>query len=369
MKATQAGGGRHGHLSSEDLVEFALELSAGRMASDSTAVQEVRACSLCNPELERTLADLQRVRGALLSISASDHGAAARIANATLGLTTREDLSWRGDWRVVGRFLQQRWGASVAVRLLAASLLLHLLALPVLAIVLVVKVREARPMWITVERPLDDLPVSAAPVEPRRELVREPEPATPGPMGTAPDAPERSTRLTRARRQLLDCGAPALADRGEHELRGSRLQIQVARLLLARSQRLGLGAFDASRCEPRPQASTLERALWAELLLDDWALSGRPDPRLADTLGTLESNIADQNADTELARHALLRAASYGLPGTANIAEPRPALDRPWFEALERALAFRGQGEAGGADDPEGPIARWLAWGRANSRP
>ena len=50
-----------------------------------------------------------------------------------LARTTREDLSWRGDLRLLGGYLRERLSASHALRVAAASLLVHLAVLPVLA--------------------------------------------------------------------------------------------------------------------------------------------------------------------------------------------------------------------------------------------
>jgi len=55
------------------------------------------------------------------------------LERRVLRRTTREDVSWRGDLRLVGGFLRTRLRSSVLLRVVAASLLVHLAALPVLA--------------------------------------------------------------------------------------------------------------------------------------------------------------------------------------------------------------------------------------------
>lgn len=57
----------------------------------------------------------------------------SQLQQAILSQTTREDVSWRGDLRLVGSFLRHRLHASVILRVVAASLLIHIAALPVLA--------------------------------------------------------------------------------------------------------------------------------------------------------------------------------------------------------------------------------------------
>jgi hypothetical protein len=57
----------------------------------------------------------------------------AELTARLLARTTREDLSWRGDLTLVGGFLRDRLSRSVVLRVAAASLLLHMAALPVLA--------------------------------------------------------------------------------------------------------------------------------------------------------------------------------------------------------------------------------------------
>jgi len=52
----------------------------------------------------------------------------------SLSVSTREDLSWRGDARDLSRFVRDRLRSSPMLRLAAASLLLHLAAVPVVAL-------------------------------------------------------------------------------------------------------------------------------------------------------------------------------------------------------------------------------------------
>ncbi|GEM_PF-2137992 len=58
---------------------------------------------------------------------------ARELGQRILAQTTREDLSWRGDLRLVGRFMGSGMRRSPLLRVAAASLLFHLAALPLLA--------------------------------------------------------------------------------------------------------------------------------------------------------------------------------------------------------------------------------------------
>jgi hypothetical protein len=58
----------------------------------------------------------------------------AEVAARALAVSTREDLSWRGDMNDISRFVRDRMRSSAVLRLAAASLLLHLAALPVVAL-------------------------------------------------------------------------------------------------------------------------------------------------------------------------------------------------------------------------------------------
>jgi len=76
---------------------------------------------------------VQRCRVELAEDASADVAQTSGLEERILARTTREDVSWRGDWRLLRGFLGQRLGASVVLRVVAASLLVHIAALPVLA--------------------------------------------------------------------------------------------------------------------------------------------------------------------------------------------------------------------------------------------
>ncbi|MCA8980386.1 MAG: hypothetical protein H6831_06415 [Planctomycetes bacterium] len=78
---------------------------------------------------------------------------ADRIVDAVLARTVSEDLGWRGDLRLVTSFMARRMRSSLLLRVAAASLLVHLIALPVIAAYAVWKVEQKPDLWIEFEQP------------------------------------------------------------------------------------------------------------------------------------------------------------------------------------------------------------------------
>ena len=96
---------------------------------------ELLACPRCVASLAELELFLGHCRSAAESVDAApdSSGSSGRLAERILARTTREDLGWRGDWRLLRGFVGQRLRSSGVLRFAAASLLVHLLALPVLA--------------------------------------------------------------------------------------------------------------------------------------------------------------------------------------------------------------------------------------------
>lgn len=114
-----------GRWSDAELLERLLNDAEQGVAGRAPLDGEARARLV---ELERFLATCRSALG--------EEGAAAStsaLAERVLGRTTREDLSWRGDLRLVGTYVRDRLRGSLLLRVAAASLLVHVAALPVLA--------------------------------------------------------------------------------------------------------------------------------------------------------------------------------------------------------------------------------------------
>lgn len=109
---------------------------------------------------------LQSCRAELAEDASAESAQAGGLTDRILARTTREDVSWRGDWRLVRGFLGQRLGASIVLRVVAASLLVHIAALPVLAYY--TWIAPEPETFIQFDRPLGavDLPFGDAEPEP-----------------------------------------------------------------------------------------------------------------------------------------------------------------------------------------------------------
>ncbi|HIF40033.1 MAG TPA: hypothetical protein EYQ74_02895 [Planctomycetes bacterium] len=124
--------------------------------------------------------DVQRMRAALRGVDRGQLGRASDLSQRILSQTTGEDLSWRGDIRLVGRYLRSGLGASPILRLAAASLLFHLVALPVLAYWILAG--QADPLELSFEtyerahpsQPFPDQPLDVAGPLPVGGVVEEP---------------------------------------------------------------------------------------------------------------------------------------------------------------------------------------------------
>jgi hypothetical protein len=119
-----------------------------------------------SPESERELSQLRRDPRVAADVEALDAfldtcrerlevpvetRQAEAVVERVLARTSREDLSIGGDLRLLRGFVHERLRASVVLRLVAASLLVHVMALPVLAWVLLVQ--EPKGPLITFEPP------------------------------------------------------------------------------------------------------------------------------------------------------------------------------------------------------------------------
>lgn len=128
--------------SDEDLLQWVLDASLRERYPRETLVADAGTAARLE-ELESFLASCRDSLAAETETRrrpAEDAVLVARI----LATTTREDLSWSGDLRLVGGFLRDRLRSSRLLRFVAASLLLHLIALPVLAYYTLVVLPEKR---------------------------------------------------------------------------------------------------------------------------------------------------------------------------------------------------------------------------------
>ncbi len=358
--------GRHEHFAPEDLLELALEQSTGRVQTDAASARahaQARTCPQCSMVLDDLLEDLTSVRSALRGVPPIDERRTATLAEATIGMTTREDLSWRGDWRALGRLLHSRWKSSAALRIAAACLLLHLAALPVALIVLAVQSRREPSADVAGAAPARERASSPNGSGPSIEFVAAPDPVASTSIASSSEAPARSQRVAQARRDLFENGAAKLSAFERQLGCSDELTESIARTLIARGRPLGLGRLDAMERERSADSALLERARCAERLLSDWVASGRVDRRLSASLWQVSAQ-APLDSSGPSSGAELMRADGDGLElaraagGLGLCAGP----DRELFEALEQACASKL------ASEPAGELANWVAWGRSSER-
>jgi len=131
-----------------------------------------------DPEVAERLSELEsflsscRDSLAEAAVAELDPGANEALVESILATTTREDLSWRGDLRLVGGFLRQRLRSSRLLRVVAASLLLHIVALPAIAYYAIFVAPE-RTTVLRFDPGPGELPYAPEELEPERE-VQEP---------------------------------------------------------------------------------------------------------------------------------------------------------------------------------------------------
>jgi len=336
----------HEHWSEEQLFEHVTEGSSANAA-------ELRACAECSAAA-REIEEFLGLCRTSFEVRV-DPARAEALADEVLARTTREDPSWRGDLRLVGGFVKSRMRASFFLRVAAASLVVHLTGLPLLAYLGFFNPPEDH-LRIRTKRPADP-PFVEAPVEQDGELI-------PQEVHEAIELIENLGRedVVGYARQNLEIGAPLAEAPSMH---------RIGAILAARSA-LIMGE-PATIDAPAGDAAAVEVALWCEYQLDRFVFEGE-SPALHQALAAIEAGSEDrfETASPEERRlvfAARSRAHHYGLaprPATAaehaalmNPLRPGIPLDRVWIETLAQALdtAFEG----GLRDDPV--VRAWLRWG------
>lgn len=358
----------HEHFTEARLLELALECGEPEAERES-----VRACPTCARRSRELAGFLDTCRATFVPERIVTAASADTLARSVLAATTREDPGWRGDLRLFGRFARARWRSSFLVRIAAASLLLHVAALPVLAYYGLVIVPERRGEFFTMIEPPRTLPVVAE--EPPRDVELDELSADEIPETLEVDTAGLTVlnSIQWARFQLSR-GAPVAVGEPATE---------VTRMLAARSRLIaggerGVPASDGPEA-PEAGASAVAHVLWLDVLLDRFLLERGVPPGFSGAVGIALAR-PERQADLVLAAAALARARSYGLlegdepAGLARLVErvqgphqarartltsaalrPRAPLDRAWIAALAAAA------EAELARDPIG--SAWLAWG------
>lgn len=267
-----------------------------------------------DPRVRERLAELERFVAHCRTLAreqerrAAAAGGDALIARV-LARTTRRDLGWSGDLRLAGRFVRERLRASLALRVAAASLVLHLFALPVVAWMVWVRPEPSEPR-IGVEPPPPPAPFDASTGRDQAP----PEVVSPV-LGT--DAELAALDRHAVDRVLFVENSLRLARWSLVEgpsLRAEDLPVRgpVADLLRLRLEALAGEEVPAARA-PAPGADPLSRALLLELVLDRWLLAGELPGGFEELCAAVAADADLERPGGLLAAAALGRAASYGV--------------------------------------------------------
>jgi hypothetical protein len=315
-------------------------------------------------ELEGTAAFLARARELLAE--EPEHAAedADAVASRVLAESTRSDVSVRGDLRLVRDFVTDSLRSSRVLRILAASLLVHLIALPVVAWYVLGR-EDASGTVVTFEAPSEtfpfgDEPGAPAAAEPLAEPL-DPVDARAARPRRGPDPDAVDNTLRRERLLLTRVGGPETPPAAGGAPAPLRMLELRARGL---NERTWAPALDQTARVA--QLDGLTRVLWVETLLDRYALKGTRSPALIPLVERMLPGGGTSLDDLE--QHAVLRAGSYGLLDEAlwvRWAEPleRSArrrtgeevpIDGAWLARLGRAL---GEARVSGAQ-----ADAWLRW-------
>ncbi|HPF15128.1 MAG: hypothetical protein H6830_04110 [Planctomycetes bacterium] len=273
------------------------------------------------------------------------------LGRQTLGQRTLAPVDapgWRGDWALLRGFWNSRWAASPMLRIAAASLLVHLIALPALAAYLIW--HEPEPVRITWSVGPPILPQTPEPVAPPEEP--EVDSDLWSDLGLETDNARSVARYTLTHLPTLPAWGIRSDDFGLYwRVRLARLSGTPPELTLPPSTALGMW-----------------RVLALELALDQFVL--QPDRSMvwSEWLEPVERWVRDGApvAQRRLGLAALVRAQSYGLgrvkkdlfdaadaPFGNGALEPGPRVEAPldadWIALMEAASMEAGWVDSGQA--------------------
>jgi len=335
------------------LIELLLERDPREAPVAAAELAALRADARVAPRI----AELERTLGlAAFSARAVDPSPARAdaLAKRILAATTREDLSWRGDLRLLADHVKQRCRESRVTRTVAALLLANVTLGPVAAVA-----------WVLVHEPEPERELHIR-IEPREDALPVVEDDVLSPLEVddveAQDARDRArieNLLRRARYQLAPAHGmvPAPVDVAADAAAPLALRLLDARARFAAS--LDAEAWPAWLDDAAWEQGTdaLTQALYAELLLDRYALHGDRAPRFHSALERLRhaAAAAPDGPARRLAEHALARARGYGVAAGSPGDPDLDPIDAAWRADLAEALAEL-------ADDPR--ARGWLDTGR-----
>jgi len=261
---------------------------------------------------------------------------AQRVAESVLSQTVREDLGWRGDLRLVRGFMAKRMRSSLVLRFAAASLLVHLVALPVIAAYRVWKSDKAVP---TIFVEFEGAPEQPFGDDPQEDL--DPKQAAELPALDSLDALSLETVNAR------NADRWALFERNEElaAVAGGTWDSELEQRLAARARRL-IG--DAPFGVQAPQSDDpLDRLLSLDEALDA-RLFGLPIPLEATDLKWLMELAAGDPPTAAVALAVLRRAQRYGVALPAGSRDLIDRLGTPEFASFAGLLSASGEAPLSG---------------------
>jgi hypothetical protein len=290
--------------------------------------------------------------------------------------TTREDLTWRGELRLLRSFLRDRLARSRAWRLLAASVLAHFLAVPALAWFVWKETRPPRIVHIEFETTPDSSTVFA---DPEEEIIALEVPGILNDPLELEMGRARGDGVWNARRRdryalSMDENRPSAPLAGLDEGLIGSASAEIG-WLTARSQGLNEGRWEAGLDDTRrlDRVELAALVLHAEVLLDRLVQAGgRPgdDASVQAVLGELSLRQPPHSLETKgenqrrqrLRALVLDRARSYGVwPATKGF-DPLSVPPAPNPEVLRLVVE-----ETGRPLFQAHPVGRaWLDWATAN---
>ena len=293
-------------------------------------------------QLSTAKRELERDREvAARSLSPVREGAlVARI----LSRTSRENLGPLGELRLVGGFVRDRLASSPLLKVVAASLLLHVVAFPMAAYFLVRAEPDPEPR-ITFEIPVGDDRLDSQVRAPEEEPEPLAEPHAPAGLEVADVARIENVR---ARSRWVLSTLAARSGEAPLELRASEPDGRLERKLLWERSRLLAERFESDWLDDEQLwegASPLSRAIWAGVLLDRYVLTGERPPLLARALNDL--SLGDGGPLVALTLDRARALGVWRIEGAFEFGSAPLPLSTRWWSALESELEA-----AGLAEDP-----------------